>query len=152
MKLMCTIAKDHVVCAAHRLMEHPGKCDRLHGHNYRITYHFAAPAGLNPQGMVIDFGDIKGSVMWAVDDLIDHKCILQEGDPLIEHLDPAEVFVMPNSPTAENIGIGLIHAVQDLLDKAGTGIIIVRIDIEETPGASATVFTMGEVHANNSDQ
>ena len=43
---------------AHRLREYKGKCERLHGHNYRIhvTARSASPGA---GGMVIDFGDLK---------------------------------------------------------------------------------------------
>jgi 6-pyruvoyltetrahydropterin/6-carboxytetrahydropterin synthase len=57
--------------AAHRLREYKGKCERLHGHNYRIhvTARSHAPG---PGGMVIDFGDLKKATNRVMDSL-DHS-------------------------------------------------------------------------------
>lgn len=44
--------------AAHRICGHPGPCARLHGHNYRVLVAVAGDA-LDPQGMLVDFGELK---------------------------------------------------------------------------------------------
>ena len=44
--------------AAHRLREYKGKCEHLHGHNYRVHV-IARSESPGPGGMVIDFGDMK---------------------------------------------------------------------------------------------
>ncbi len=51
------VAKDFVFSAAHQIRMHGGKCERLHGHNWRIRVH-ARASRLNPIGMVIDFADL----------------------------------------------------------------------------------------------
>ena len=33
---MISITREHVIAAAHRLFDYCGRCERLHGHNYRI--------------------------------------------------------------------------------------------------------------------
>ncbi len=45
--------------AAHSLRQYKGKCERLHGHNYRVhvTVRSSSPQS---DGMVIDFGELKG--------------------------------------------------------------------------------------------
>jgi 6-pyruvoyltetrahydropterin/6-carboxytetrahydropterin synthase len=52
------IAKDFVFSAAHQIRFHGGKCERLHGHNWRIRVH-ARASELNKIGMVIDFADLQ---------------------------------------------------------------------------------------------
>jgi 6-pyruvoyltetrahydropterin/6-carboxytetrahydropterin synthase len=52
------IAKDFVFSAAHQIRFHGGKCERLHGHNWRIRVH-ARSSELNRIGMVIDFADLQ---------------------------------------------------------------------------------------------
>jgi len=52
------IAKDFVFSAAHQIRLHGGKCERLHGHNWRIRVH-ARSSELNRIGMVIDFADLQ---------------------------------------------------------------------------------------------
>lgn len=46
--------------AAHQLPWHPGKCRNLHGHSYRLEVTVAGPVG--PDGIVVDFSDIKAVV------------------------------------------------------------------------------------------
>jgi len=52
------ISKDFVFSAAHQIRFHGGKCERLHGHNWRIRVHVRA-SELNKIGMVIDFADLS---------------------------------------------------------------------------------------------
>ncbi|HET9553803.1 MAG TPA: 6-carboxytetrahydropterin synthase QueD [Anaeromyxobacteraceae bacterium] len=52
------IAKDFVFSAAHQIRFHGGKCERLHGHNWRIRV-YAQASELNRIGMVIDFADLQ---------------------------------------------------------------------------------------------
>ncbi|HEX9291389.1 MAG TPA: 6-carboxytetrahydropterin synthase QueD [Anaeromyxobacteraceae bacterium] len=52
------VAKEFVFSAAHQIRMHGGKCERLHGHNWRIRVH-ARAAALNRIGMVVDFADLQ---------------------------------------------------------------------------------------------
>jgi 6-pyruvoyltetrahydropterin/6-carboxytetrahydropterin synthase len=55
--------------------------------------------------MVADFTDIKNSIGQWIENTLDHRTLLAEGDPLVhalrEHDEP--VLVLPFEPTAENI-------------------------------------------------
>lgn len=82
-----TIAVDFE--AAHFIREYPGKCSRLHGHNWRVEVAVVGEK-LNKLGMLIDFHDIKAEVKQVIDTL-DHRC-----------LNEIEMFTNSN-PTAENI-------------------------------------------------
>jgi 6-pyruvoyltetrahydropterin/6-carboxytetrahydropterin synthase len=59
--------------AAHYIRGHPGRCARLHGHNYRVVVAVSADR-LNNQGMVIDFADLKAVCQRAIDPL-DHTVL-----------------------------------------------------------------------------
>ena len=52
------ISKDFLFSAAHQIRFHGGKCERLHGHNWRIRVYVRASV-LNKIGMVIDFADLQ---------------------------------------------------------------------------------------------
>ncbi|GEJ57958.1 6-carboxytetrahydropterin synthase QueD [Anaeromyxobacter diazotrophicus] len=52
------VSKEFVFSAAHQIRMHGGKCERLHGHNWRIRVHARAGA-LDRIGMVIDFADLQ---------------------------------------------------------------------------------------------
>ena len=56
--------------AAHQLPWHPGKCQRLHGHSYRLEVTVEGP--LTHQGIVVDFADIKDVVEREVVARYDH--------------------------------------------------------------------------------
>ena len=65
------IAKDFVFSAAHQIRFHGGKCERLHGHNWRVRVHARANE-LNRIGMVIDFADLQKLVA-EVGSRFDHQ-------------------------------------------------------------------------------
>ena len=50
--------------AAHQLRGYEGKCEKLHGHNWRVRVHARASA-LNRIGMVVDFADLQKLVAEA---------------------------------------------------------------------------------------
>lgn len=72
--------------SAHQLRGYKGKCENLHGHNYKIEI-FAKGAELNNIGLLIDFGDLKS----AADEIVtylDHRN-LNELPPFDEELNPS---------------------------------------------------------------
>lgn len=75
--------------AAHRLADYPGKCCRLHGHNWRVEVTVCGDE-LDKLGMLIDFRELKQEVNKVIDTL-DHY-----------YLNEIEPFRTIN-PTAENI-------------------------------------------------
>jgi 6-pyruvoyltetrahydropterin/6-carboxytetrahydropterin synthase len=86
----------------HRLLNHPGKCARLHGHNGRVLIEVSSQL-LNNEGMVMDFYEIKESIGVWIDETLDHRTILYEKDPLVAVLQKAgeKIVVMKENPTAE---------------------------------------------------
>ena len=61
--------------AAHSLREYKGKCEALHGHNWKVEAVVAA-AKLDRQGLALDFHKIKKALKEALDEL-DHKYLNQ---------------------------------------------------------------------------
>jgi len=94
--------------AGHRIVDHKGKCARLHGHTYKV--HVMAAGPIEDPGFVIDFGDIKDVVMrW------DHKMLLWDQDPLakVAHDFYSEgVEWLTFNPTAENMSRHIAIRVQ----------------------------------------
>ena len=78
----------HMACA-HQLREFEGRCENLHGHNWKIEV-FVTGNELEPNGILIDFKRIK-SVTEKVIDELDHK-----------FLNDLEYFKGVN-PSSENI-------------------------------------------------
>ncbi|MBM4017008.1 MAG: 6-carboxytetrahydropterin synthase QueD [Planctomycetes bacterium] len=65
--------------AAHNLRGYKGKCERLHGHNWRVDLRLAG-ARLNRGGMLLDFVDAK-RILADVLEPLDHA-YLNEVPPL----------------------------------------------------------------------
>ena len=103
---MMEITREHVISAAHRLYEYGGRCERLHGHNYRILVTLTADR-MNELGMVVDFVEVKRVLFGALEEAWDHRTLLFRDDPLSGQLSAlltdGSVRVVPFNPTAENI-------------------------------------------------
>ncbi len=65
-----SVSKEFSFSAAHFLTKYHGKCENLHGHNYRLLVTVSAP--LNSDDLAIDFIDLKQLVKQHVLDLVDH--------------------------------------------------------------------------------
>jgi 6-pyruvoyltetrahydropterin/6-carboxytetrahydropterin synthase len=52
------VSKEFVFSAAHQIRMHGGKCERLHGHNWRLRVH-ARASRLDAIGMVVDFAELQ---------------------------------------------------------------------------------------------
>lgn len=59
-------------CAAHRLPNYDGPCNRVHGHNYRFVVTIAGEPDEH-SGMIMDFVEIERIVKELVVDKIDHR-------------------------------------------------------------------------------
>ncbi len=101
---MHKIVKRLHFCYGHRLMDYEGKCRHPHGHNGVLEIELAA-GGLDPRGMVIDFGEVKNRLVSFIDCELDHRMILRRDDPLVHALQSLgeQPYVMAENPTAENI-------------------------------------------------
>ena len=71
--------------AAHNLRAYKGKCERLHGHNWRVDLRLAGEQ-LNDEGMLIDFVECK-RILREVLDRYDHA-YLNETSPF-DQLNPS---------------------------------------------------------------
>lgn len=108
--------------AAHRLREYKGKCERLHGHNYKV--HVRARAQNPGQGgMVMDFGDLKKATA-AVVDRLDHA--------FLNDLDPFDTV----EPSAENIAAHIFHKIAEELGESGG--VLYSVSVWESDTAKAT--------------
>lgn len=114
---MISCTKKFSFDAAHRIIDHEGKCKYLHGHCYVCEVTFASKE-LNEMGMVIDFGHIKDRLGKWIDKNLDHNLILAKEDrSLINSLKGVinqTIYIMDNTPTAENIAL---HILNDICPK-----------------------------------
>jgi len=88
--------------SAHRLIDYPGECERLHGHNWKLEVEVGAGA-LDKIGMAIDFKTIKSTARALAREL-DHK-YLNDLTPFKER-----------NPTAENIAAWFFRELSERLN------------------------------------
>ena len=91
------ITKEFLFDAAHNLPNYHGKCERLHGHTFKV--HVTVRAEINPaDGIAFDFGRLKSIVNQRVIDLVDHTYL----NDILEH------------PSAENLCVFVWEKLADL--------------------------------------
>lgn len=86
---MYEVSRESFFSAAHRLREYGGKCEALHGHNWRVRLNVRARE-LDELGMVLDFKVLKATLREVLERL-DHK--------LINEVPPFDEV----NPSAENL-------------------------------------------------
>ena len=64
--------EDHFA-AAHQLIGYKGKCENLHGHNWKVVVSVKGEV-LNDIGLLIDFRDLK-AMLGQIINFLDHKNI-----------------------------------------------------------------------------
>lgn len=118
------ISKDFMFSAAHQIRFHGGKCERLHGHNWRIRVHVRA-SELNRIGMVVDFADLQKLVA-EVGSRFDHQ-----------NVNEIPPFDQVNT-TAELLAKFFHDEVNDRLQRSEGGRVRVsKVDVWENEGSLA---------------
>jgi len=97
-ELMYELTMIRTFSAAHQLRGYRGKCENLHGHNYRVEVKVKA-GFLNEIGLAVDFQVLKERTD-AVLDTWDHK--------LLNAIPPFDRI----NPSAENLAAELYHRLE----------------------------------------
>jgi len=126
--------------AAHRLSYYEGKCNRLHGHTWKIVV-IVKSNKLNNWGAVVDFGELKKIIKQYVNNRYDHKTILYTGDNenkvLARVMGKDWVSWMNSNPTAENMARDIYQDLE-LSFKKFKDVKLVSITVFETKTNAAT--------------
>lgn len=130
---MFRVSREIDFCYGHRLLDYQGKCQHLHGHNGKVCITIGT-AGLDRQGMVMDFSEIKRVVSRWIDEQLDHRMLLRRDDPAVPLLEQLgePVFLMDVNPTVENIAKLIFDYA------AAQGFPVVEVRLWETVVCSAT--------------
>lgn len=99
---MFEVTVEHSFAAGHALREYKGKCENVHGHNYRVQVTVEGER-LNRIGLLVDFVELKRAVRQTCEQL-DHQ--------FINDLEPFTTL----NPSAENIAKYLYERVTGTLD------------------------------------
>ena len=92
-------------CAAHFLRGYKGKCETMHGHNYRVEFSMTGPE-LNDIGMLTDFVDIRRALKEIIDGW-DHTVLNEVAafagiNPTAENIAREVCVVMAKNPDFKN--------------------------------------------------
>ena len=109
--------------SAHQLRGYKGKCENLHGHNYKIEI-FARGRELDHIGLLVDFGDLKTAA-----------------DEIVQYLDHRNINELPPfdaelNPSAENLARYILERVAARVGDERVEVYKVRC--YETPTSVAT--------------
>lgn len=117
--------------AAHFLKDYNGKCENLHGHNYKVFAHVKGTE-LNEGGMLLDFSLLK-KVLKSVCKELDHT-----------NLNDMEIFM--NNPSAERIAMYIFNQIivkmkENNIDlsskKSSESAVLYAVDVFETETSRA---------------
>ena len=100
---MFEIYRECTFSASHQLRNYKGKCERLHGHNWRVRVYLMGES-LDKSGMLLDFHELDAIMKEAID-AFDHR-----------HLNDVGPFV-ENSPSSEMLAKVIFEDVQKRLPK-----------------------------------
>jgi 6-pyruvoyltetrahydropterin/6-carboxytetrahydropterin synthase len=119
---MFEIYRERIFAASHQLREYNGKCERLHGHNWRVRVHLTGKT-LDKSGMLLDFHELD-RIMEKVISRFDHR-----------HLNDVTPFTQIN-PSSENLSKVIFEEVSALLP-AQRDIKVKYCDVWETDQSRA---------------
>jgi len=119
---MYEISVEDRFSAAHCLREYKGKCEQLHGHNWKVEAAVRARE-LDEIGLAMDFGDLKG-LLKDVLGLLDHS-----------YLNEVEPFDRLN-PSSENLARFIFDPLEKKLD--GREVEVAKVTAWESEGSKAT--------------
>ncbi len=121
---MYEVCREHFFSAAHQLRGYEGKCESLHGHNWRVRV-YVRSHGLDTHGMVVDFKQLK-KVMDGILDRLDHH-MLNDVPPFDEL-----------NPSAENLARHIAEEVDTRI--SDDRVQVHRCDVWESDRSLATYY------------
>ncbi|HTS13054.1 MAG TPA: 6-carboxytetrahydropterin synthase QueD [Candidatus Limnocylindrales bacterium] len=121
---MYEVFVDETFAAAHNLRNYKGKCENLHGHNYKVRVALSG-AELDASGLLYDFVHLKGVLQTVIRGL-DHK-----------YLNEMKPFDTVN-PSAENVARYIYDETMKQLHQSPSGAAVSSVTVWETETSAAT--------------
>lgn len=142
------ISKQIEIDMGHRVPNHKSKCRNLHGHRYTIEAGVEGivntTKGSSDEGMVIDFGDLKQTMMTLIHDKYDHGFVMYEKDEFASAFEiyrdayKQNIHFVPFIPTAENLAKHWYESIEEPLTKSN--MILRYVKVWETPTSTANYY------------
>ncbi len=113
--------EDHF-SSAHRLRNYHGKCEALHGHNWKVEV-LVASSSVDREGMVVDFRTLKESTRTILETL-DHRYLNELPD------------FLEKNPSSENIARYIFDRLKPVLK--GCRVVLKKVSVWESETACAS--------------
>ena len=120
---MFQVSVTETFSSGHALRGYQGKCENVHGHNYRVQIKLAGPQ-LDNIGLLVDFTELK-RVLRGIIAVLDHQ--------FLNDLEPFKTV----NPSAENLAKYFYDETQRQLTSLPAGAGIIEVTVWETDTASA---------------
>jgi 6-pyruvoyltetrahydropterin/6-carboxytetrahydropterin synthase len=121
---MYEVTVEDVFSSAHRLRNYKGKCENLHGHNWKVRVTVSGQ-NLDNIGLLIDFHVVKEKLRDVID--------------ILDHTDLNSIsFFKKINPTSENICFYIYRKMKVVLKKYPVE--IKRVDVWENDKQYASYF------------
>lgn len=119
---MFEVSVDYSFAAGHALRGYKGKCENVHGHNYKVRVTVEGEK-LNSIGLLMDFSDLRAAMKELVE-RFDHH-FLNDVEPFKE-----------TNPSAENLACYMGNELQRKI--GGQGLSVSNVTVWETDTTSAS--------------
>ncbi len=120
---MFEVSVEHTFAAGHALRNYRGKCENVHGHNYRVQV-VVRGEKLDDAGMLADFVELK-RLLRAISEPLDHV--------FLNDIDPFRT----ENPSAENIARYICEKMREGL-RLPNPVEVTEVKVWETDIQSAT--------------
>jgi 6-pyruvoyltetrahydropterin/6-carboxytetrahydropterin synthase len=119
---MYEVSVEHTFAAGHALRGYQGKCENVHGHNYKVQVTVAGEK-LNATGLLIDFVDLRAALRDLAERL-DHR--------FMNDIPPFDTI----NPSAENMAKYFADGLDAQVRPHGVRVAAVRVWETETTSAT----------------
>ncbi|MGD0460663.1 MAG: 6-carboxytetrahydropterin synthase QueD [Terriglobia bacterium] len=119
---MFEISVEYSFAAGHALREYKGKCENVHGHNYKVRVTLVGDK-LNSAGLLMDFVELRAEIKGLVEKL-DHR--------FLNDIPPFDQL----NPSAENLAKYICDGIEP--QARNQGLQVYGVTVWETDTTSAT--------------
>ena len=119
---MFEISVEHSFSAGHALRNYKGKCENVHGHNYKVQVTLAGNQ-LNAEGLLMDFVELRAAIKGLLEKLDHH---------FLNDIPPFDQL----NPSAENLAKYICDGIEPRT--RNQGLRVQGVTVWETDTTSAT--------------
>ena len=120
--------------SAHRLLHYEGKCNRIHGHQFRVEVWLEGEVDPTTQ-ILVDYNVLKGII-----NRFDHQILLNSEDPMVPALSAfQEVITTTGDPTSELLARVIADEINMECGQGKRPIAVTKIRVWESTSSYAEV-------------